>query len=72
MVNRNFERPWSGHKPAKEPCVPCNNTGCLIVETPQRIEVQRCDTCKRFKDDRSAWRSLQPKNKKGRNNKRRP
>lgn len=52
-------------------CESCGGCGALIVlskpaDGPDRYEVQRCDTCKRFRDDRSAWRKLQPANTQGR------
>lgn len=53
-------------------CTTCHGAGALIVLTPKtfaappRHEVQKCDSCSRFKDDRSAWRKLQPTNRRGR------
>lgn len=45
-------------------CETCYGAGALIVRYEGRWEVQRCDKCKVRKDDKSAWRRLQPQNRK--------
>ncbi len=44
-------------------CKDCNGEGVLLTYNSLRdsLEIQRCDTCKKFKSDIKAWESVKPK-----------
>lgn len=44
-------------------CDNCKGEGFLVIfnSKTEHMEIQKCDGCNWFKDDREAWKYLEPK-----------